>query len=101
MQASACGLQAASAVVHALLLMAVNVRTCGTVTPVTFTGLFLLVVSPAAVRPMLLPLQNQYGKRKVHPTARAALERLFAGPNRQLAALLQRNDLGWAGLEGA
>ncbi|PNH04422.1 Heparan sulfate glucosamine 3-O-sulfotransferase 3A1 [Tetrabaena socialis] len=52
-------------------------------------------------KPMPPAMKNNYGARRMHPTARAALCRLFAEPNRRLAALLGRQDLGWAGLQTA
>ena len=41
--------------------------------------------------------QNNYGDRRLHPSAAAALRRLFAEPNAELLALLgPRTDLDWA-----
>ncbi len=63
---------------------------CDTAGPLAHTTL-------RPLRP-LRPLQNNYGARRMHPTVKAALTELFREPNRRVAALLGRGDLGWAGL---
>ncbi|GLC48240.1 hypothetical protein PLESTB_000074200 [Pleodorina starrii] len=48
--------------------------------------------------PLLPAMKNNYGSRRMHPSVKAALTELFREPNRRVAALLGRNDLGWAGM---
>ncbi|KXZ54517.1 hypothetical protein GPECTOR_4g582 [Gonium pectorale] len=49
-------------------------------------------------KPLPPAMKNNYGSRKMHPTVKAALTRLYAEPNRRLAALIGRPDLGWSGM---
>ncbi|KAG2433221.1 hypothetical protein HXX76_008291 [Chlamydomonas incerta] len=56
-------------------------------------------------KPLPPAMKNNYGARAMHPAVKAALGRLYAAPNRRLAALLAPwgqlpAELGWQGMEG-